>query len=98
MLQLVCMSGTIDVSYNICQLQDIHGKLHRLIELFYKLSINIVHSLYYALIYLDFSWLYKERFKGLLQLEKIMVYTKTCYFFEICQHKKRLFAVHGWSH
>ena len=44
----------------------------------YKLSIvSIVHSLYCALINLAFSWLYKEKIKGLLQLEKVMVYLKT---------------------
>ena len=52
--------------------------MHRLVELHYKLSIvNIVRSLYYALIYLAFSCLYKEKVKGLLQLEKLMVYAKT---------------------
>ena len=36
-----------------------------------------------ALIYLAFSWLYKEKVKGLLQLEKVMVYAKAYYFFNL---------------
>ena len=53
----------------------------RLVEWYYKLSIvNIVHCLYCALICLVFSWLYKEKAKGLLQLVKVMVYAKTYYY------------------
>ena len=35
-------------------------------------------------LYLAFSWLYKEKVEGLLQLEKIMVYAKVYYFFKVC--------------
>ena len=37
-----------------------------------------------ALIYSAFSWLSKEKVKGLLQLERVMVYTKAYYFFKVC--------------
>ena len=51
--------------------------------MYYKLSIvNILHILHCALIY--FSWLYKEKVKGLLQLEKVMVYPKSYYCFKVC--------------
>ena len=36
------------------------------------LLILYIASLYCALIYLVFSWLYKEKVEGLLQLEKII--------------------------
>ena len=50
------------------------------VELCKLSTVNIVNSLpiatAYALIYLAFSWLSKEKVKGLLQLERVMVYAK----------------------
>ena len=33
-------------------------------------------------LYLAFSWLSKEKVKGLLQLERVMLYAKAYYFFK----------------
>ena len=59
----------------------------------YKLVISVWAAC--AVIYLALSWLYKDKVKGLLQLEKVMVYAKAYYFFNSKCDNFHLFIVRG---